>query len=187
MRYLYLQKKDLPEFIGYLMQGHRVVAPIKKENQFVFDDIEDASKVCLDYIPTILPPKKYFFRQKEKLGSFKMNGAAMSDMTVEIEPLIVFGVHTCDIEGIESLDAVFNADPPDPYFIRRKKSILTMGYECLKSCDKYATCITMETHIPKAGYDMMITEAGNKFILHINSEGASALIDRCRLFKKGEN
>ena len=109
MRYLYLQKKDLPEFIGYLMQGHRVVAPIKKENQFVFDDIEDASKVCLDYIPTILPPKKYFFRQNEKLGSFKMNGAAMSDMTVEIEPLIVFGVHTCDIEGIESLDAVFNA------------------------------------------------------------------------------
>jgi len=169
MRYVYLEKNDLGDFICHLKKSHRVVAPVRKENQFVFADIESAEEICLEYIPTILPPKKYFFPQKEKLGSFGMNDSRLSDMTVEIEPTIIFGAHTCDIDGIECLDAVFHKDPADPYYKKRKKSIVVIGYECMFPCDEHATCTTMDTHIPKAGYDAMITDAGEKFIIHVNS------------------
>lgn len=184
MKSLYLQKEDLPKFVDYIRKSHKVVAPVKKENQYVFAPIEDTSEICLDYLPTILPPKKYFLPQKEKLGSFKMGEVAMSETTVEIEPIIIFGAHTCDVEGMTCLSAVFNDNPSDPYFTKREKSILIIGYECMKACDAYATCITMETHIPKAGYDIMITNIEDKYIFHINSKEGNELITECPLFKK---
>ncbi|MFH1855648.1 MAG: 4Fe-4S dicluster domain-containing protein [Candidatus Omnitrophota bacterium] len=184
MKYLYLRKEDLAEFVKYLKKSYKVVAPVKKENQFVFADIEDPGQMCLEYLPTILPPKKYFFPQEQKLGSFKMGEVSMSKTAVEIEPMVIFGVHTCDIEGIECLDVVFNDTPPDPYFRKRKKNIFLIGYECMKMCDEYATCVAMDTHIPKAGYDIMITAIDDKYILYVNSREADELVKKCPLFEK---
>lgn len=184
MRYVYLRKKDLPEFINYIKKSRQVAAPVKKENQFVFAFIEDAKEIALDYLPTILPPKKYFFPQHQKLGSFKMGECAMSETTLEIEPSVIFAAHTCDIEAIECLDVVFNDPPADPYFTKKKKSLLVIGYECLKPCDEYATCVTMDTHNPKAGYDIMMTDAGDKYVLHINSKEADELVKHCPLFER---
>lgn len=33
MKYLYLRKEDLAEFVKYLKKSYKVVAPVKKENQ----------------------------------------------------------------------------------------------------------------------------------------------------------
>jgi len=183
MRYVELNKKDIYKFIDHLKKKHRVVAPIKKENQFVFSPIESAREVCLDYMPTILPPKKYFFPQHEKLGTFTVKEASTLEATVEVEPTILFGVHTCDIEGIECLDIVFNESPADPYFRRRKKYILIIGFECMKPCDEHAVCDVMDTNNPKAGYDIMITDAGDKYILHINSQEGEKLVENQSFFK----
>lgn len=183
MKYVYLQKEDLNEFINYVKKSYKVTAPVKKENQFVFADIDDPQQVCLDYRPTILPPKKYFLPQRQKLGIFKMGETTMTT-TVDVEPIALFGVHTCDIEGIECLDVIFNDTPVDPYFTKRKKCILVIGYECMKMCDEYATCVTMDTHIPKAGYDIMMTPSGDRYILHINSKEADELIRKSILFEK---
>ena len=184
MQYACLQKEKLTEFVSYLKKRYKVVAPVKKENQFVFAPIEDPGEICLDYIPTILPPKKYFLPQHEKLGSFITGKVAMSETTVDVEPTVLFAVHTCDIEAIECLDIVFHDNPSDPYFSRRKKSILIIGYECMKPCDEYATCITMDTLTPKAGYDIMITDTGDKYIIHTNSPEGMEVIENSPLFGK---
>lgn len=182
MRYVYLAKADLGKFVECLKAHHRVVAPVKKENLFVFADVESADQISLDYIPTILPPKKYFFPQKEVLGEFKMGETSMEKTEVELEPTVIFGAHTCDIDGMECLDIVFHQDPADPYYKKRKKSIYVIGYECMSACDEYATCVTMDTHIPKAGFDAMMTDAGDKYIIQINSEIGDELVDKCGLF-----
>ncbi len=184
MQYIYLKKEDLSKFIEKLAREHKVMAPVKKENLFVFSEIEGPGEVCLDYLPTILPPKKYFTPQKQKLGTFNAGEQEMREAAVEVEPMIIFGAHTCDIEGIECMDVVFNDNPVDPYFRKRKKGILIIGYECLKSCDEYATCYSMDTHNPKAGYDIMITDAGDKYILHVNSNEGEKLLAKNPLIKK---
>lgn len=169
MRYVSLQKDKLPQFVNSLQKKYKVVAPVKKENQFVFAEIEDPKEVEIDYIPTILPPKKYFLPQHEKLGSFAKDSVEMTQTNIEVKPTVLFGAHTCDIEGIECLDIVFHDTPVDPYFGKRKKSIIIIGYECMKPCDEYSTCITMDTLNPRAGYDIMITDVGDEYILHLNS------------------
>jgi len=187
MRYVFLEKKDLGTFVDYLRKDHRVVAPVKKENQFVFADVDSAEEISLEYIPTILPPKKYFFPQKEKLGAFKIGQTTLADTSVDIQPTVIFGVHTCDIDGIECLDTVFFKDPADPYYKKRKKSIVLIGYECMFPCDEFASCVTMDTHVPKAGYDIMITDAGSKYILHINSNEGEKIIGDNAMFKPDED
>lgn len=186
MKYKYLPKKDLGAFIEHLKGSYRVVAPVKKENLFVFEDVDDVEKVEMEYIPTVLPPKKYFFPQKQKLGSFSMGEVKMDETPVENEPTVIFGAHTCDIDGIECLDAVFHKEPEDPYYIKRRKSVFIIGYECMFPCDEYATCMTMDTHNPKAGYDVMITDAGDEYILHINSRKGEELTSGTDLVKEAD-
>ncbi len=187
MRYVSLQKDKLPQFVNSLQKKYKVVAPVKKENLFVFATIEDPEEVELDYMPTILPPKKYFLPQHEKLGSFVKDNVAMADTNIDVEPTVLFGAHTCDIEGIECLDIVFHDTPADPYFGRRKKSIIIIGYECMKPCDEYSTCVTMDTLNPRAGYDIMITDIGDKYILYINSPEGMGIIGKNPIFGKVEN
>lgn len=187
MRFVYLAKNDLGKLIKRLRSNWRVVAPIKKENQFVFAPVEEVDEISLDYIPTILPPKKYYMPQHEKLGDFKLSDTAMSNVAIEMEPTIIFAAHTCDIDGIECLNIVFKNNPADPYFTKRQKNILVIGYECMKPCDEYATCITMDTHSPKAGYDIMITDTGDKYILHVNTKEGDALIGNAPIFIKADN
>ena len=187
MSYVYLEKDDLGKFVEILNKTHKVMAPVKKENQFVFAQIDTADEMSLDYIPTILPPKKYFMPQKQELGKFNMGDTSMSETRVDLEPTVLFGVHTCDIEGIECLDIVFNESPADPYFIKKKKSIIIIGLECMKPCDEYATCVTMDTYKPKAGFDIMITDTGEKYILHANSKAGDDLVGKHSIFEKIED
>ncbi|MGM0366870.1 MAG: 4Fe-4S dicluster domain-containing protein [Actinomycetota bacterium] len=185
MEYYYIADEDLPDFVNRLAKDTKVVAPVKKENLFVFSPIDDFGQVELDSIPTILSPKKYFTPQHQNLGRFKTADMALKETAAETEKLVILGIHTCDIEGIECLDAALNENPPDPYFNKIKENIIIIGYECLKACDEFATCRTMDTHIPKAGYDIMLTKSGEKYIVQSISEKASALIKRYNdLFKK---
>ena len=186
MRYVYLEHKDMDKLIKHLRKNHRVVAPTKKENLFAFRDVESADEISLDYIPSILPPKKYFFPQKQQLGTFKMGKTSFDETKVEVEPTVIFAAHTCDIDGMECLHAVFRAEPVDPYYKKVEKNISVIGYECMFPCDKYATCVTMDTHIPKAGYDAMITKARDKYIIHVNSSKGDELINHNPIFKKAE-
>ena len=185
MEYYYIADQDLPAFINRLAKDTKVVGPVKKENLFIFSPIDDFSQLELDSISTILPPKKYFTPQHQDLGIFRTDDAALTETAAEVEKMVVFGIHTCDIEGIECLDAALNEHPPDPYFNKREENIIIIGHECLKACDEFATCRTMDTHIPKAGYDIMLTKSEEKYIAHSISEKASSLVQRYKdLFKQ---
>lgn len=186
MRYVYLAKNNLGKFIDLLKKDNKVVAPVAKENQFVFAEVESADEISLDYIPTILPPKKYVLPQKETLGAFKMGQEKMEKTSIEMAPTVIFAAHTCDIDGLECLDAVFRVDPKDPYYLERRKSVLIIGFECMKPCDEHATCLTMDTHKPKAGYDIMMTDAGDKYILHVNSKEGATIIESDGIFETAD-
>ncbi len=47
MRYVSLQKNKLTEFVNSLQKKYKVVAPVKKENLFVFAPIENPEEIVL--------------------------------------------------------------------------------------------------------------------------------------------
>ncbi|MFA4992670.1 MAG: 4Fe-4S dicluster domain-containing protein [Candidatus Omnitrophota bacterium] len=176
MKYASLKKANLNDWLGHLKKKAKLYAPRKKENLFVFRQVKEVEDVCLEYIPTVLPPKKYYFPQKEKLFKFSSQPFKTAKAIDKFEEFILFGVHTCDIAGIQCLDVVFRDAPEDPNYLNRKDKMTIIGIECLKYCDKYANCTSMGNHVPRGGYDLMMVDLGEKFIIHINSEKGEKLV-----------
>lgn len=176
MKYASLKKTNLNHWLEHLKKKAKLYAPRKKENLFVFRPVKEVEEVCLEYIPTILPPKKYYFPQKEKLFKFSVEPFKTAKAIDKFEDFILFGVHTCDIAGIQCMDVVFRDAPEDPNYLNRKDRMAIIGIECLKYCDKYANCTSMGNHVPRGGYDLMMVDLGEKFIIHINSEKGEKLV-----------
>lgn len=187
MKYAVINKSDLGKWIKHLQKKAKLYAPKKKENLFVFRPVKDIEDICLEYIPTILPPKKYYFPQKEKLMKFEAKTFKEEKAIKEFEEFILFAVHTCDIAGIQCMDVVFREAPVDPYYLSRKDKMTIIGLECLKYCDKNASCASMGNHMPRGGYDLMLTDVGDKYIIHINSEKGEALIKGLAYIKEADN
>jgi len=187
VKYAVIKKDDLNKWLEHLKKKARLYAPKKKENHFIFRPIKDINEISLSYIPTILPPKKYYYPQKEKLFRFKIKPFGTSKAIKAFEEYILFAVHTCDIAGIQCMDVVFRDGPEDPNYLNRKDKMTIIGLECLEYCDKYANCASMGNHVPRGGYDLMMVDLGDKFILHINSEKGERLIEGLTYIKEAND
>ncbi|MCK4912196.1 MAG: Ni/Fe hydrogenase subunit beta, partial [Candidatus Omnitrophica bacterium] len=180
--YVILKKEDFNEFIKRLGKIQKVVAPVKRGlKNFAFEEVTSGEDISLTYIPTILPPKKYFMPQEESLAEFNKKGNKW-ETVLEYEELTIFGVHTCDLAGIQCLNMVFSDAPKDINYIVRKNKITIIGFECNAYCDEYATCAVVDSHHPKGGYDLFFTELKDVFIIHINTLDGSDIIKKVNLF-----
>ena len=105
---------------------------------------------------------------------------------VECEKLVLFGVHTCDIAGIQCLNIAMAEKPADHNYEARKNEILIIGLECSAYCDKHASCALMNTHMPGGGYDIMLTDLGDYYMAHANTQAGNEIIEQSGLFKHAE-
>lgn len=175
MEYKILLKTQFNQFVADLMKISKLAAPAPKEsNNYAFKEITNPGEISMHHIPTILAPKKYFMPQEEKIVEFDKS-TGKSQGVIEYEKWIVMGIHTCDLAGIGCLDMVFDENPKDPSYSIRKKNLTVIGIECNKYCDEYASCFMMGNHNPKSGYDLFMTDIGDKFIIHINTEVGKVL------------
>lgn len=179
-----LAKEDFNAFIKALVKTKKVVAPVKRGvKNFAFEEVTSADAIALHYIPTILPPKKYFMPQREQLAEYNIAKGEWKTV-VEYEDMVLFGVHTCDLAGIQCLNMAFSDKPKDINYIVRKKRISIIGFECNNYCDEYASCKVMDNELPNGGYDLFFTELDDSFIIHINTLVGEKLIKATRLCKE---
>lgn len=178
MSHAVLKKGNLDQFIIRLAENHQVAAPVHKgHNRYTFEKVQTAERIAIPYIPTILPPKKYYAPQHETLIEYDISNGLRAETVVEYEPLIVFGVHTCDLAGIQCLNMVFSDRPKDLNYLFRKSKIVIIGLECNDYCDDYASCALMGNHLPKGGYDLFFTDLADYFIIHILTQTGDRLIE----------
>src|SRR4030042_2893225 len=139
MQCVILKKEMFDDFVSSLSKMQKLVAPVSKGyNNFAFEEVSSGSEIALQYIPTILPPKKFFMPQRETLLKFKTAKGADAEAVVEYELITIFGVHTCDLAGIQCLNMVFSESPKDYNYLLRKNKISLIGLECNEYCDEYA-------------------------------------------------
>lgn len=186
MQYVIIKKTQINDFVSRLSRDQKVVAPVSKgNNNYAFEEVASGSDISFDYIPTILSPKKYFMPQCESLADFDINNGQVMNpvLEYEYESLVLFGVHTCDMAGIQCLNMVFSERPKDLNYLLRKNKITIIGYECNDYCDEYASCRLVHNHTPNGGYDLFFTNLGDKFIVHINTQLGDEIIEKTKLFE----
>jgi len=176
VKYAVIQKKDLGTWVEFLKTKALVYAPHRKENLYVFAQVDSPADITLEYIPTILPPKKYYLPPEEDLLKFTVSPFKTAKAIPEFESFILFAVHTCDIAGLQCMDVVFKESPEDPNYLNRKEKMAVIGIECLSYCDSFATCASVGNHEPRGGYDLMMVDCGEKFVIHVNSTKGEGLV-----------
>lgn len=182
--YLTLVKEKLPLFISYLAAQRAVMAPVAKgDNNFSFEKVHNASELAVTYIPTIIPPRKYFMPHKEVLETYdRAQGSVQPN--VSAEDMVLFGVHTCDIAGIQCVNLAMQQAPADINYAAHKERIAIIGLECNEYCDKHASCALMQTHMPNGGYDLFLTDIGASYICHVNSFFGETMASESHIFEK---
>lgn len=187
MQYAILKKENFNGFISRLSQNQKLVAPVSKGyNNYVFEEVNSGEEIAIKYIPTILPPKKFFTPLCETLLEYNISKGLDVKAVVEYEEMALFGIHTCDIAGIQCLNMVFSQHPEDNNYLFRKQKIKIIGLECNEYCDEYANCRLMNTHLPDGGYDLFFTDLGGYFIVHINTQSGREIIEASGFFKSAE-
>jgi sulfhydrogenase subunit beta (sulfur reductase) len=178
-----LSKEKLPEFVKALQAHFRVVGPVRTETGYAFDDITEASQLQLNYNTTVLPPKKYFLPQREVLFNFhsQANGDGARHFEVkpvyqDVQPTVIFGVHTCDMHGIMLYDKVFAEGYRDEHYMTRREQIYIIGFECLHPCDEASFCKDMGTLTASPIYDLHMTEMDGIYMIDTGSEKGERLL-----------
>lgn len=66
MLYRIIDAEDLPSLVRAFMDSYELVAPVKYDQGYIFDVVEDPERVVLDYPTTMTSPKKFSFRRKKR-------------------------------------------------------------------------------------------------------------------------
>ncbi len=153
------------------------------EKFYDFREIDDVRKVEFHYNRTIMPPKKFFFPPREKLFEFTVSRAEYRETLEDVEPFVVFGIHSCDIFGLKILDTVYLDEFPDKYYrVRREKGII-VGISCMP--DEYCFCNLRETDFADDGFDLFLHELPDGWLVRVGTPTGHRIVDRnIKLFEE---
>ena len=183
MEYRVLLKKDIRVWVEWLMgkgELHALVAKSASHPQYQFEKISQPDTVCLDYATTILPPKQCVQPVRETLIRFDRvaNQFTLSDQVPERRLHIIFGIHTCDIHAFNFLNTVMRDGNADTQFLARSANTAIIGLRCRQHCDDKSFCESMGTNEPPdTGYDILMTDIGDRYFLELATERAAKLVD----------
>jgi len=164
---LVLPREHLDFFASVLQQFGEIHGPVAQGEHFVFRRLRRWSEIRLDYPRTLLPPKKYFLPPRECLFHYqRKNGyvPVLSDMERRI---VLFGVHACDIYGINILDQVFAGKYPDPYYQARRRNVAVIGIDCVP--DEHCFCRSMRADFVSTGFDLFLKDLGDRFLTFVGT------------------
>jgi len=173
MRIIKLQKERLFPFLEAVSEKCDLWAPVKKTgDKHVFEEVKDFSQIDLDYTRTILPPKKILLPPSFNMFTAKKGG--YEENFSHVSPKILFGVHTCDIHGLLTMDRFYSYVYDDPYYLRARENTYILGHSCWP--DEHCLCKSTNTHIVEEGYDLFFTALEDSYIVWIGSSRGDDLI-----------
>ncbi|CAI1492262.1 Sulfhydrogenase 2 subunit beta [Thermococcus nautili] len=178
LRYVKLPSGNFEDFFNSLRGIGQIYGPVKEGKTHHFRRVEEAGEMDLKYTRTMLPPKKFFVRPRERLfsledGWWRKEGGG--------KPFVLFGVHSCDVHALKILDRVYLSEPVDPYYAERRKSAFIVGISCLP--DELCFCKSLGTHFAMDGFDLFLHELPDGWLVRIGSvRGHEVVWENARLF-----
>ena len=96
-----ISKSDMMKALSKAGADYKIAALTKKQEKILYDIVNNVDEIEDEYIQTVLSPKKFFFPKEEVFFDYTAEG----DITPKYnaEPLVLFGIRPCDINGMKIL------------------------------------------------------------------------------------
>jgi ferredoxin len=160
---------------------YALIGPVKDEGQAAFRTVGSSRELFMEYRTTMLSPGKLFiYRPKEELFTFKTGrGISVEETPPEAEKIIIAGVHPCDTNAILYLDRTFLGSFKDPYYKIRRENAFIISLNCnFVSPNCFCSSLGAGPFLKaEEGFDMLLTDLGEDYLIEIKSERAGALFD----------
>lgn len=157
---------DLQRLLDELIKrGYIVYGPIVKGRSRVFSEVHSVRELDLNYIRTILPPKKLLHPTRSSIFEFKLDDGFEVFESCDMKSIVIFGIHPCDLKAIEKLDEFFSQCVEDVCYAARRKRALMVGLTC-STVDEKCFCSLLGTGPEvSTGFDLLVTQIGDGFFL----------------------
>ena len=174
-----ISKEDFQNFVNALIQedSWNVIGVKSRGNKFAFAPVDSADELRLDYDVTLLPPKKYFFPQRETLFTYDISNGFSAKNPEETKPMIIIGVHPYDIIALLHMDEIFRETKSDAYYFKKRESSIVIGVN-IQKMSKWNFSSAMGSATVDYGYDLMITDLGNRYAINVGSQKGEDLLSK---------
>jgi ferredoxin len=182
MKAYVIEKSSLNILLDRFLEKYRVFGPTKPGPDSTFNEITSLKELHLDYISTVLPPKKFFHPPRETLFSFDKKNRKFTIKEVSRgEKILLLGVHPCDVHAILKLDKLFSGDIKDIYYQNRRKNTVIVALNCVETSE-HSFCNSMGTGpFLNEGFDLLLTDIGTKYLIEVGTKTGNSLIEGLNL------
>jgi len=173
-----LTKQTFPQWIETL-KSYTVYAPVKDEDHWSYEIVEDAASVNLEYPNTVESPKKIIFPQREILFDFGAgeDAVAVNENLPAGEPTVIFGVRPCDAKALTLMDKVFSGDFEDPYYLKRRAAAVLVGLACNTPPSPNCFCLSVKgSPFSKEGLDVLLIDLGDSYFVETLTEKGEQIV-----------
>lgn len=172
-----MPRESLPRLVEGFLLEREVIGVKRRDGKFAFDRIEGPGELYLDYDVTLLSLRQFLLPPQETLFRYSIEGGVNVEPVVDGPSRVIFGVHPYDIRALELLDAVYGGDNPDPGYVRRRENTLIVGVDC-SNPSPYSFAKSMGTHVVESGFDLLLTDIGDSYVVAIGSDKGREVLER---------
>ena len=174
-----ISKGDFRNFVNSMIQDNswNVIGVKSKGTKFTFAPLESAEELRLDYDVTLLPPKKYFFPQRETLFTYDLSAGFSAKNPEETKPMVIIGVHPYDIVALLHMDEIFRETKSDAVYFKKRDASIIIGVN-IQKMSKWNFSSYMGSEVVDYGYDLMLTDLGNRYAINVGTQKGEDLLSK---------
>lgn len=169
-------KADVLAGLDSASSAYTIAALTQKEGKTLFDVVQSSQEILLDYAPTVLSPKKYFFPQEEVFVEYTADGTITPK--IDAPPLVLFGIHPCEANAIKILDEAFAESNGDPNYLAKREAAVVICLDCKEACDEDAFCYSVKSNYADAGYDLMLHEVDGGYVITVKTDTGKTFAEK---------
>ena len=182
-----LLKKAFPQWVKKL-ESYTIYSPQKDGDLWNYEVIKNSEIIDLDYLNTVLSPKKIIFPQREVLLEFSTSNEEelkVKEVLPEETAAVIFGVRPCDAKALILTDKVFGGDFKDPYYWKRRNSTILVGLTCNTPPSSNCFCLSVDgSPHSKEGLDILMTDLGDKYYTESFTKKGDELLNLAKVLFK---
>ena len=179
-----ITKEDLLSLLNKLAKDRTLIAPQRAPDleDVNFLPVSDAAAICFDYDNTTTSPKEFFFPQYERMFSFSDASSESILVTDRSEEIILFGVRSCDVKGIELLDKFYRRTFEDNYYLAKRAHSVIISVAC-RGLNEQCFCTSTRTGpVLEEGFDVQLLEIEGGYAAQIGSQKGLELYENYRSY-----